>query len=49
MHQVLNAGPVDLSKALTEWGCVDCGRLVWYPEVYYYDKRCEQCHEKVLN
>ena len=46
MNKALNSGPVDTSRDPTEWRCVDCGRQVWYPEVYYNDKRCEQCHEK---
>ena len=46
MHKMLNRGPVDTSQAPTEWRCIDCGRQVWYPEVYYRDNRCEQCHEQ---
>ena len=46
MHKALTSGPVDTSREPTEWRCIDCGRQVWYPEIYYNDNRCEQCHEK---
>ena len=28
-----------------EYRCVDCKRLVGYPEVFYADNRCEACHQ----
>ena len=28
-----------------EYRCVDCKRLVGYPEVLYADDRCESCHK----
>ena len=48
MRKALNSGPVGSSRELerTEWRCIDCGRQVWYPEVFYNDNRCEQCHQK---
>ena len=27
-----------------EYRCVDCNRLVGYPEIFYADNRCESCH-----
>ena len=27
-----------------EYRCVGCQRLVGYPETFYDDGRCEQCH-----
>ena len=47
MHKALTSWPVDTSQEPTEWWCIDCGRQVWYPEIYYNDERCEQCHQKV--
>ena len=28
-----------------EYRCVDCKRLVCYPETFYNDHRCESCHQ----
>ena len=47
MHKAMNtSGPVMDSHTQTEWRCITCGRLVWYPEVYYRDNRCQQCHQE---
>ena len=27
-----------------EYRCVECERLVGYPEIFYDDNRCESCH-----
>ena len=39
-------GPaVDLEKV---YQCVDCERVVYWPEILYRDGRCEGCHKKAL-
>lgn len=47
-RKVFAAGDVKIGPQPTEYRCVSCGRQVWYPEIYYNDKRCEQCHEKAV-
>ena len=44
-HVVLNVGrPKGPVKAM-DYCCIDCERLVTYPETLYRDGRCEKCHK----
>lgn len=52
----IDASPEEIARAVfaappdltvdddLEYRCVDCGRIVAYPETLYNDGRCEGCH-----
>ena len=46
VRKMFAAGPVEVGPQPNEYRCITCGRQVWHPEIYYSDKRCEQCHVK---
>ena len=39
--------PTDKPVSGRDYYCLDCERLVAYPETLYSDGRCEKCHKAV--
>ena len=43
---VMNAGRPKGPVKAVDYRCVDCKRLVGYPETLYNDGRCAECHKE---
>lgn len=43
--RALLSGPADEGDKEEDYRCVECERVVSYPEVLYRDGRCEGCHK----